>query len=151
MKKPYLYTSFVVIILILLSCSEKIPIDRFALVTRHNIHNSDIDSLSSLTVGNGKFAYTVDVTGLQTFPEFYSKGIPLGTMSEWGWHTELNPENYKLSDVYRTYKVHGRDVDYVHQFRAGEGERKVAATSWLRANPHRIHLGMIGLQMSTKD
>jgi protein-glucosylgalactosylhydroxylysine glucosidase len=151
MKNPCVNILFFIIILVLFSCNEVIHIDRFALVTRHNVHNSEIDSLNVFSVGNGRFTYTADVTGLQTFPEFYSRGISLGTMSEWGWHTGLNPENYNLSDVYRTYRVHGRDVDYVHQFKAGDGERKAAATSWLRANPHRIHLGMIGLQLFTKD
>jgi protein-glucosylgalactosylhydroxylysine glucosidase len=151
MRKTSLCLLLFAIVLIFISCSKETKIDRFALVTRHNIKNSVIDSLNSLTVGNGRFAFTVDVTGLQTFPEFYARGISLGTMSEWGWHTGLNPENYNLSDVYRSYKVHGRDVDYVHQFRAGDGERKAAATGWLRANPHRIHLGMIGLQLFTRD
>ncbi len=139
--------------LLLISCSsrEQVPIDRFAVLTRHNIHNSVIDSLSSLSVGNGEFAFTVDVTGLQTFPDFYARGIPLGTMSEWGWHTDPNPENFNLSDVYRTYQVHGRPVDYVHQFRAADGPRKAAATEWLRANPHKVHLGMIGMQLIRKD
>jgi hypothetical protein len=68
-------------------------------------------------------------------------------MSNWGWHTGENPENLKISDVYRTYMVHGRPVDYVHQFRAGDDTRKAQASDWLRANPHRIHLGMIGLQI----
>ena len=151
MKNPCINILFLVIILVLSGCNEDIPIDRFALVTRHNVHNSEIDSLNVFSVGNGRFTYTADVTGLQTFPEFYSRGISLGTMSEWSWHTGLNPENYNLSDVYRTYRVHGRDVEYVHQFKAGDGERKAAATSWLRTNPHRIHLGMIGLQLFTKD
>jgi hypothetical protein len=110
-----------------------------------------IDSLNSLSVGNGEFAFTVDVTGLQTFPEFHARGISLGTMANWGWHTGENPENYNISDVYRSYQVHGRPVDYVHQFRAGDGGRKGAATDWLRANPHKIHLGMIGLQLIKKD
>lgn len=129
------------------SCDQNVNIDRHALVTRHNIENSVADSLSSLSVGNGEFAFTVDLTGLQTFPEFYSKGISMGTMSNWGWHTGENPQNYKLSDVYKTYEVHGRPVEYVHQFRTGDDSIKVAASDWLRANPHRIHLGMIGLQI----
>ena len=135
------------------SCSEeqKIPIDRLAVLTRHDIHNNMIDSLASLSVGNGEFAFTVDVTGLQTFPEFYAKGIPLGTMAEWGWHSDKNPENYNLQDVYRSYDVHGRQVDYVHQFRPADGARKFAASEWLRANPHKFHLGMVGLNLSKKD
>src|SRR5665647_1299300 len=115
-------------------CVRKSEIDRFALVTRHNIENSVIDSLNSLSVGNGEFAFTVDITGLQTFPEFYSKGISLGTMSNWGWHTSENPENYQLNYVYKNYTVHGRNVDYIHQYRTSEDARKVAASDWLRAN-----------------
>lgn len=46
-------------------------IDRHALVTRNNPEVTAMDSLSSLSVGNGEFAYTVDATGLQTFPEVY--------------------------------------------------------------------------------
>jgi hypothetical protein len=151
MKRSGIHILYFVIILFIVSCSEDVKIDRLALVSRHNISNTIIDSLNSLSVGNGQFAFTVDVTGLQTFPEFYSKGISLGTMSNWGWHTEGNPENYNLSDVYRSYKVHGRDVEYVHQFRGGEEGRRAAATDWLRANPHRIHLGMIGLHVVKND
>ena len=62
--------------------SEKI--DRRKVVTRHNPHVTHLDSLSSLTVGNGRFAFTVDATGLQTFPQKCALGVPLGTMSEWG-------------------------------------------------------------------
>jgi hypothetical protein len=151
MKKFIFYQLLTLHIIYLSSCSFSTKIDRLSLVTRHNIENTIIDSLNSLSVGNGKFAFTVDITGLQTFPEFYSKGISLGTMSEWGWHTGNNPENYQLSDVYKAYDVHGRNVDYIRQFREGEDARKVAASNWLRANPHRIHLGMIGLQILKED
>jgi hypothetical protein len=135
------------------SCNQpaKTKIDRFSLVNRHNIEITKIDSLNSLSVGNGKFAFTVDITGLQTFPDYYSKGIPLGTMSEWGWHTAPNTRAFSLADVYRTYDVHGRKIDYVHSFTGIADTFKTAATSFLRANPHRIHLGMIGLQIINKD
>lgn len=43
-------------------------INRQALVQRHNVIVTTADTLSSLTVGNGRFAFTVDVTGLQSFP-----------------------------------------------------------------------------------
>ena len=66
-------------------------IDRHALVTRNNPEVTAMDSLSSLSVGNGEFAYTVDATGLQTFPEVYKNGVPLGTQSQWGWHSFGNP------------------------------------------------------------
>ena len=152
MKIKSVYKVLLLLLIILSSCNTKnIKIDRLGLVTRNNIKNSLIDSLNSLSVGNGEFAFTVDITGLQTFPEFYSKGISLGTMSNWGWHTSENPENYQLNDVYKNYTVHGRNVDYIHQYRTSEDARKVAASDWLRANPHRIHLGMIGLQIFKKD
>ena len=139
------------IISVCTGCNKNSNIDRFSLVTRHKIEISQIDSLNSLSVGNGEFVFTTDITGLQTFPEYYSKGIPLGTMSDWGWHTGENPAGFKLSDVYKTYEVHGREVNYVHQFRANEDSLKAAASEWLRSNPHRIHLGMIGLQILKED
>ena len=53
-------------------------IDREALVERNSPVVTAFDSLASLSVGNGEFAYTVDITGLQTFPDNYKKGVPLG-------------------------------------------------------------------------
>ena len=151
MKKFPVFITSIATFILLINCNNDPGIDRFALVTRHNIVNSVADSLASLSVGNGEFAFTVDITGLQTFPEFYSRGISLGTMSNWGWHTASNTENFKLSDNYRTYNVHGRPVDYVRQFSPAEDPGKAAASAWLRSNPHRIHLGMIGLQITGKD
>ena len=72
-------------------------IDRKQLVERHTIVNTRFDPLSSLSVGNGKFAFTVDVTGLQSFPDAYAKGVPLGTQSEWGWHSFPNKEGAALN------------------------------------------------------
>jgi protein-glucosylgalactosylhydroxylysine glucosidase len=151
MNKPSVLLSLLLLVIFTGSCSKDIKIDRYSLVTRHNLENSVIDSLNSLSVGNGQFAFTVDITGLQTFPEFYSKGISLGTMSDWGWHTGPNPENFRLSDVYKSYDVHGRPVDYIRQFRTEDDARKAAASDWLRSNPHRIHLGMVGLQILKQD
>ncbi len=151
MRKNILYLFLYGLVLFAGSCKDETPIDRFSVVTRHNIENRIIDSLNSLSVGNGDFAFTVDITGLQTFPEFYSKGISLGTMSNWGWHTGENPENYQISDVYKEYNVDGKTVEYVRQFRTGEDPRKVAASDWLRANPQRVHLGLVGLQIQKED
>src|SRR6266545_8107382 len=62
-------------------------IDRAALVSRHNPVMRQLDPLSPLSLGNGEFAFTADITGLQTFPEAYEQAMPLCTMSQWGWHT----------------------------------------------------------------
>jgi hypothetical protein len=133
------------------SCRNSSKIDRYALVSRHNIKNLVIDSLNSLSLGNGGFAFTVDITGLQTFPEFYSGGISLGTMSDWGWHTGENSENYQIPELYKTYLVHGRSIDYLRQWNANEDKRKADASDWLRNHPYRYHLGMIGLQILKGD
>ncbi|GAH13708.1 unnamed protein product, partial [marine sediment metagenome] len=64
----------------LFSCDspDKQIIDRYELVSRHNIGHSETDPLNSLTVGNGEFAFTAGITGMQSFPDFYEPGIPLG-------------------------------------------------------------------------
>ena len=91
-------------------------IDRHALVTRNNPEVTAMDSLSSLSVGNGEFAYTVDATGLQTFPEVYKNGVPLGTQSQWGWHSFGNPENYKPEEALVEYDFgHGHKELYATQ------------------------------------
>jgi hypothetical protein len=65
-------------------------IDRYALVSRHNVTLTDFNPLTPLSVGNGKFTFTADLTGIQTFAPFYDKGIPLTTMAQWGWHNFPN-------------------------------------------------------------
>jgi protein-glucosylgalactosylhydroxylysine glucosidase len=128
--------------------SSGVPIDRHALVTRHNVAITKPDPLTPLTVGNGQFAFTADVTGLQSFPEYYEKGMPLCTESQWGWHSMPNPQGYKLADALNTYDVAGRKVPYAAG--AGSGGYSAAA-NWLRANPHRLHLGQIGLRITKAE
>lgn len=132
------------LIIISFSCDNEI--NRFQLVTRHNITHSGIDSLSPLSVGNGEFAFTADITGLQTFPEHFEGGVPLGTMSQWAWHYFPNTGDYTLDDVARLYKVGEDSVPYWYQYSSSPDPRKIEATNWLRANPHRLHLGLIGLE-----
>ena len=124
-------------------------IDRRALVTRHNIELSRPDPLTPRSVGNGEFAFTADITGLQTFPEFHEKGMPLGTQSQWGWHSLPNPERYDLSNVLDEYAVAGRKVPYAAD--GGFSGGYSPAGTWLRANPHRLHLGQIGLRLLKSD
>ncbi len=124
-------------------------IDRFALVTRHNVTLTKPDPLTPLSVGNGEFAFTADVTGLQTFPAYYEKGMPLGTLSQWGWHSLPNPQGYRMADVLEEYEVAGRKVPYA----SGKGRSGgySPAADWLRANPHRLDLGRIGLRLIRSD
>ncbi|MBD0378253.1 MAG: hypothetical protein ICV51_21825, partial [Flavisolibacter sp.] len=124
-------------------------IDRKALVLRHTVINTKWDSLSSLSVGNGTFAFTVDVTGLQTFPKLYEKGVPLGTQSEWGWHSFKDTVGYRFEESLKTYHLNGRDISYSVQWNTPE--RNKNATNWFRQNPHRLQLGNLGFEILKKD
>lgn len=131
--------------LLLVSCSSG-KIDRKALLARNNPVVHAFDSLSSLSVGNGEFAFTVDASGLQTFPEAYSNGVPLGTQSQWGWHSFPNTSGFHPDEALVGFDFgRGRREVYACQF-AEEGRRQDAA-NYLRANPHRLHLGVIGLSL----
>src|SRR3982751_6405895 len=97
---------WLICISILIACSAKkqTAIDRLSLVSRHNVVINSFDSLGSLSVGNGEFAFTVDITGLQTFPALYENGIPLGTQSQWAWHAFPNKEGFSLTDVSKAFE-----------------------------------------------
>ncbi|MFT3737794.1 MAG: hypothetical protein QM786_03470 [Breznakibacter sp.] len=124
-------------------------IDRREVVTRHNVHVTAFDTLASLSVGNGSFAFTVDATGLQTFPGVYEKGVSLGTQSDWGWHSFLNEGNFHRDEAVRLYDINGKKVGYAVQWNSGD--RHEMAANYFRINPHRLHLGMIGLEMVHKN
>jgi len=126
----------------------EVPIDRKSLVTRNNPEVHGFDELSSLSVGNGEFAVTVDFTGLQTYPEAYSKGIPLGTQAQWGWHSFPNPEGFRYEETLVEYDFgHGHKETYSVSD-ASQSDRSKAAVSWFRTNPHRLHLGTVGFNFS---
>lgn len=118
-------------------------IDRAALVSRHNPTLRKLDSLSPLSLGNGEFAFTADITGLQTLPREYAETMPLCTMSQWGWHTRPVPRSLAAKALRLTqYDTHGRQVSY---HTSADGQRELY--NWLRENPHRLHLGQIGLRL----
>src|SRR5262245_26334125 len=123
------------------STASSASINRAALVTRHNPVLRRLDPLSPLTVGNGEFAFTADITGLQTLSGEYENAMPLCTMSQWGWHTRpappgLDPKGLRLTP----YDTYGREVGYQT---SSEGQTELF--QWLRENPHRLHLGRIAL------
>jgi len=124
-------------------------IDRRALVGRHNVTLEEPDPLTPLSVGNGRFAFTADITGLQTFAAFHQQGMPLCTQSQWGWHTSPNPKGYRMADALEDYDVAGRKVPYASDGNFPGGYSPAA--SWLRANPHRLHLGKIGFDLTKSD
>ena len=151
LKKSHCFKTVVFILLTLffVSCGlhGTSGIDRKALVSRNNPKLTAVDTLGSLSVGNGEFAYTVDITGLQTFPVEYSKGMPLGTQSQWGWHSFPNINGYKPEETLKEYDFgRGKQEPYAVQF--NEKGRQQEAADYFRANPHRLHLGSVGLELN---
>jgi hypothetical protein len=125
------------------------PIDRHALVARHAVVITNFDAANPLSVGNGQFCFTVDATGLQTFPEAFAETTPLGTLSDWGWHTIPNTNGWDV-DTFQFKEfpdLNGRPVPYCDV----PGNKKTPEIQWLRSNPHRLHLGQIGFVLKHAD
>lgn len=131
-------------------------IDRKALVQRHNVSFNAMDPRSPLTVGNGNFAFTADVTGLQTIPDAYPApgryveqgGSLLGTQSTWAWHSTPVDEEPSLSVSLQEYSSPRGRVPYVDlagKTSATELDDGSPEETWLRNNPHRLMLANIGL------
>jgi hypothetical protein len=122
-------------------------IDRSALVRPHSPRVTRADQYSTLSVGNGHFAFTGDVTGLQSFPEPYRKDFPLCTTSDWAWHSIPRPVTLGDAQLrYKDYDTYGRPVGY-----ATDKQGQTELFDWLRENPHRFHLGRIGLELLKAD
>lgn len=120
-------------------------IDRHALVTRHNPHLTALDPWAPLSVGNGEFAFTADVTGLQTFTPYYRKhGIATETEARWLWHEDPNPHHYKLSDANRLFTSYGQTMGY-------PTKQSGPASTWLRENPHILPLPQLSLDLQRPD
>ena len=122
------------------------PIDRQALVTRHNPVIRKVDVDAPLTVGNGGFAFGADITGLQTFAEHYHRwGVPTETQSRWCWVSDSNPKNFTLADASRDFtNAAGKVLAYPTKQSSPAGD-------WLRKNPRSHPLGQILLDYVKAD
>ncbi|WP_240699939.1 hypothetical protein [Sphingomonas gei] len=127
------------------------PIDRHALVSRHNVELTRIDPHAPLMVGNGNLGFTADITGLQTFPEQYSPIAPLLTMAQWAWHSFPNPNGHSERDGLAMVPVPGRGEQPYPWIRDWAEIDKRPGLQWLRENPHRFSLGRIGLALLRRD
>lgn len=129
---------------------SKMSINRRELVKRHNPALKELNLFSPLSVGNGEFAFSADITGFQTFSEEYNEAMPLCTQSQWGWHTTpvgKGKYSYERRDLkLKQYDLGSRKVGYAT---SSEGQSDIY--NWLRVNPHRLHLGKIGLEITKAD
>jgi hypothetical protein len=123
-------------------------VDRKAVVNRHAVVVRKVDPMAVLSVGNGSFAFNVDATGLQTLTDVHTgaKGsIPLCTLAHWGWHSFPVPAGVDITKVrYSMYNTYGRQVPYAT-------DQRTQPNAYLRDNPHKFHLGRIGLSAGGKD
>lgn len=118
-------------------------IDRRAWVGRHAVRLNQADVRSPLSVGNGRFCFTADITGLQTFEEDYAAGTPLGTMADWAWHSFPEARDASLDDAMVDVATSGRMVPYPLGTTHPSGQV-------LRRSPHRFSLGQIGLVLKNR-
>ena len=124
-------------------CNAQQRIDRKALVERHTIVNTPI-SFSSLSVGNGRFAFTVDITGLQSFPGHMKMEFLLVPKAN-GVGIVFPNTNIRFEETLQNYHLEWkRSISYSVQLK--EPVRNKNAVEWFRQNPHRLQLGNIGFE-----
>jgi len=138
-------------------------IDRHALVTRHSVVITEFDATlprtkqTPLQVGNGRFAFGLDVTGLQTF--MLQGSFSHATLSDWGWHTAANPENYRPEEtMIEVTGGGGRRAFYAANSKhhwptlpPDEAKRAEGAWNYYRQNPGRLPLGQVRFHLFKAD
>ena len=138
--------SNIIIICLLVSLHTSAAINRRSVVNRNNPVITEANPLASLSVGNGHFVTTVDVTGLQSYSPDYKNGVPLNSMSDWGWHSFKNTKQLQPSESEKEFDYgHGHQEVYAVEYKKPEDGRHKDATEYYRVNPHRLNLGTIGL------
>ncbi|WP_304247828.1 hypothetical protein [Parabacteroides gordonii] len=140
MKKPAsVIIFFLGSIFLFVACNQS-RIDRKALVDRHRIVSTETDPRSPAQVGNGEFAFGVDITGLQTF-------VPFNMMAQWSWHSFPSPEGQQVEDFKKPLiDTYGRQIPYDIP-----NPEQPELSAWLAANPHRFNLGRIGFKLLRAD
>ena len=139
-------------------------INRPSVVQRHNINivaqnYTNIDPFDVLTLGNGAFAFNVDITGLQNFNTTYITYFDLQTMSDWGFHTlPFIRDNHNMNNQRMGYNIY--NFTYLSTPLDDQGHTRLVPyfitsnitssiygnlTNWLHNNPHRLHLGQLSL------
>jgi len=129
MKTTVILTSLMAVTLVEVAAEAAVPIDRQALVTRHNICWND--AAGRVALGNGEFCFGADGTGLQTFSG--------NSMAHWGWHSFPLPDGCTTDMVPATGAFEQRNID---------GKLKGAINSWMFDNPHNMNLGRLRLMRS---
>ena len=118
MRKIRLLLASAILVVASIATANAEKIDRKSVLERNNPKVTNADPLNSLSVGNGHFATTVDVTGMQSYPLNYQQGVPLCSMSDWGWHSFPNTENLKHEETEKVMDLgHGRKEVYAVEYK----------------------------------
>ena len=117
-------------------------IDRKALVSRHNPVFIKTKTADPFSLGNGRFCFTVDFTGLQSFPQSFSS-FPLCTMSEWLWHRYPGAPKDDAQLRLTEYDTFGHPVGYA----TSEHDQELLFRG-LRQNAHRANMARLGLKLA---
>ena len=123
-------------------------INRRQVIERNNPVYRKLNKDAPLSVGNGKFCFTADFTGLQTFFDEYAAAddaFPLCTMADWGWHsyTPVEDESELRLTPFDTY---GRTVNYATD---STGQEELFKN--IRVNAHKFHLGKVSFEYLGND
>jgi hypothetical protein len=134
-------------------------VDRRGLAEAYSVRVRDVVPGAPLSAGNGSLCFTVDVTGLQTWPGRYpltdpaggDAGTLLATLSDWGWHCLPQAGGYDVSRCARPYQTRRGPVRYADLPAAPDAlaaGNLTAQEAWLRGNPHRLDLLRMGFVTS---
>ena len=78
--------------------------------------------------------------------------MPLTAMSDWGWHKFENTDNLTPSESEKSFDLgHGHQEVYAVEYKKAEDGRHQKATEYFRENPHRLNLGVIGLDLKDAE
>jgi hypothetical protein len=116
-------------------------IDRYALISRHNPRYTRAETEAPLSVGNGTFCFTADVTGLQSLTGLYTR-CPLCTLAEWGWHRYPDAPKDDRALRLESFDTYGRPVGYATSH---EGQEELFYA--LRQSAHKVNLAQIGFRL----
>jgi hypothetical protein len=104
------------------------PIDRHALVTRHDIDWPSLEG--QIPLGNGNFAFNADGTGLET--------VGGNTMSHWCWHNFPLPPGVTQDDI-KPWATPDKG-----RLKGNTTPPPPAIYNWERLNPQPLNLGRLG-------
>jgi hypothetical protein len=141
-----MFVAMMLSILILFGQSALALIDRRAVVGRHAVNLSlPLDPTTVTSLGNGAFAFNVDVTGLQSLNCSYAHPFDLNTLADWAWHTSFAGSEALHTYNYTSFTT-GAPGNSTRSVRYPTGSNATpSAGAWLHNNPHRLPLAQVSL------